>query len=75
MMKTMTEKKKTKKKPLDLEAIRKRLKKSNKRVKALEAEVEELKEQVRLVDQRTIRMTTALRQCMQKLGVKRPEHQ
>lgn len=56
----------------DLETLNKRHKKTKKRVKELEADVAQLKEQARLVDQRTLRMSMALRQCMKKLGVPRP---
>ena len=68
---TMTTKKN--KKPLDLETLQKRHKKSKKRIETLEGEVEELKERVRLVDKRTLRMGMALRECMKKLGVERPQ--
>ena len=54
---TMTIKKN--KKPLDLETLQKRYKKSKKRIETLEDEVEGLKEQVRRVDQRTLRMGMA----------------
>ncbi len=60
------------KKPLDLETLQKRYKKSKKRIEKLEGEVSDLKEQARLVDQRTLRMGMALRECMKKLGVERP---
>lgn len=60
------------KKPLDLETLNKRRKKDKKRIEKLEGEVEELKEQVRRVDDRTLRMGMALRECMKVCGVSRP---